>query len=144
LPSKATRHRWWQPTLTTIRLSDYVELFRLGTDAANKDSDGDGYNDGTEVELGSGPLDSAWVPAQPLFAAESVQLALFGFRMSLVTPAQGETLVIEKSSDLHTWERFVILPNPARTFELADPGATDVPRTFYRAVRIKCQLPLPQ
>ena len=69
-----------------------------GTDPSNPDSDGDGWNDGDEVNLGFNPLNATVRPSSaPVFmASEGMMSVAFASR-------SGYTYRIEQSVDLENW-----------------------------------------
>ena len=69
-----------------------------GTDPSNPDSDGDGWNDGDEVNLGFNPLNATVRPSSaPVFmASEGMMSVAFASR-------SGYTYRIEHSVDLENW-----------------------------------------
>ena len=75
-------------------LSDEEEK-SLGTDPYNKDTDGDGYLDGYEVQTGHAPLDP--LDAPPL-VAEARTAIEFTFSSTI-----GKTYRIEDSPDMANW-----------------------------------------
>ena len=67
-----------------------------GTDPTKADTDSDGYNDLTEIEAGSDPLDPASTPP-PILVIEVEQV-----RLSFIT-GTGRTNLIQASSNLSDW-----------------------------------------
>lgn len=83
-------------------LSNYDELVTRGTDPAKADTDGDGYFDGTEVDLGGNPLDAA---QGPVWRAECRASTTKAGTVEIRFPsAVGRTYAVEVSSDLRSWQ----------------------------------------
>lgn len=82
----------------------FVSSEDTGTDPDNPDSDGDGWQDGDEVALGTSPLDGNDAPPFALSAAITMQGAGRVDRLILSFPASStKTYSIEASADLKTW-----------------------------------------
>ena len=82
----------------------FVSAEDTGTDPDNPDSDGDGWQDGDEVALGTSPLDGTDAPPFELSATITMQGAGRVDRLTLSFPASSTALYsIEASVDLETW-----------------------------------------
>jgi len=66
------------------RLSDWEEITLYHTDPYNRDTDGDGFIDGAEVEAGSDPLDPKSVPRTYTMVANSISNTV-----SFISPTGG-------------------------------------------------------
>src|SRR5262249_28329817 len=113
-------------------LSDYDEINIYRTDPHNSDSDGDGFNDGTEVSFGTDFRSSPSYPTRPVLAALGFQQGQSkGFALQ-VTPTPGHPVIVDTSNDLIHWSSWIKLQNIGQLTNLLDPSADNTGARFYR------------
>ena len=83
----------------------FVSSANTGTDPLNPDTDGDGWMDGNEVQLGTSPLNRYSTPPFTLNLSAIHQPNTPPAQMTLSFPAlNGQSYIIEGSPDLVNWQ----------------------------------------
>ena len=83
----------------------FLSVNNTGTDPLNPDTDGDGWRDGDEIQLGSSPLNAQSTPPFSITAAATRQQDGSIGEIILSFPAlTGQSYTIEDSTDLVNWQ----------------------------------------
>jgi hypothetical protein len=73
---------------------------------------------------------------EPVFQISNPRMALGGFQMS-IKGRVGARSLIQATSDLREWLLLGVMTNSTGALEFFDPGATQFPMRFYRALEIE-------